>query len=466
MFKSPFNNPLPPKRLLGTSARALTFASVLALMVLPIPAANDAQASDLDVSQQEDGNFLRIGLGKSAVIKLPAAVKDIIVGDPAVVDVVIRNRSTAYFFGRTAAQTNVFFFDADGQQVLHLDLEVALDSKGLKKSLDRTLPGNNIMVDTLGSSVVLKGTAANVVDAKVAIDLAAKFVGDEKLVVNAMGVAGGDQVMLKVRVVEMQRDIVKQLGINIDQIMLAAGDFAFKLNQGNLVNPLTKISGSYTGEDASIDAAIRALETDKVLRTLAEPTLTAISGQVANFFAGGQFPYVSDINCEGGTCRDVISYKDFGVKLGFTPEVLSEGRISLKINTLVSDIANSQGALNVRSADTTIELPSGGSMILAGLIKDVNEQEIAGTPGLKDLPVLGTLFRSRAYTSNQTELVVIVTPYLVSPVNEKQLATPADRFNPATDRQAILFGRLNQVYGTAGKRPNGVYHGNVGYIIE
>ena len=132
----------------------------------------------------------------------------------------------------------------------------------------------------------------------------------------------------------------------------------------------------------------------------------------------------------------------------------------------MSDIANSQGALNVRSADTTIELPSGGSMILAGLIKDVNEQEIAGTPGLKDLPVLGTLFRSRAYTSNQTELVVIVTPYLVSPVNEKQLATPADRFNPATDRQAILFGRLNQVYGTAGKRPNGVYHGNVGYIIE
>ena len=459
------------------TAAAAIAASALALAAFPALSllhAAPVLASDLEAPSvagaEEDGHFLRLGVGKSAVIKLPAEVKDVVVGDPAVVDVVIRNKNTAYLFGRTPQQTNVFFFDAAGQQILQLDLEVTTDTKAIQKLIDRTLPGSKIKVDTVGTSVVLKGTAANAVDAKVAQDLATQFVGNAQNVVNAMGIAGGDQVMLKVRVVEMRRDIIKQLGINLDNLAYAAGKFAFNLSTANpgSVNPFFGASAGYNGDNFDISASIQALETDGVLRTLAEPTLTAISGQVANFFAGGQFPYVTGITCDdnGRNCVRTINYKDFGVKLGFTPTVMTEGRISLKINTLVSEIADSQGALNVRSADTTIELPSGGSMMLAGLIKEVTDQQINGTPGLKDLPVLGALFRSRAFAKNQTELVVIVTPYMVNPVNEKQLATPADRFNPATDRQAILFGRLNQIYGTAGHKAGGVYHGNVGYIIE
>ena len=208
-----------------------------------------------------------------------------------------------------------------------------------------------------------------------------------------------------------------------------------------------------------------------MLRTLAEPTLTAISGESANFLAGGEFPIpVGQDNNEV-----TIEFKKFGVGLGFTPVVMSEGRISLKISTEVSETTTelaiqtegfSIPSLNVRRAETTVELPSGGSIAMAGLIKDDVRADLTGTPYLKDVPILGALFRSRDFQQNQTELVVIVTPYVVNPVNEQELAMPTDGLINATDRQAILFGRLNKVYGKPGKRPAGTYHGNVGYIVD
>lgn len=449
-------------------ARALAFG--LALAVLPMAT---ARASDLDftagVAEADDGNFLRIGLNKSAVIKLPAAAKDVIVGDPSVVDVVVRNKNTAYLFGRTAAQTNIFFFDANGAEILHLDLEVTLDGKAAKKLIDRTMPGNNIRVDTTGNSVVLRGSVANATEAKMAQDLAAKAVGNPEAVVNALTIAGGDQVMLKVRVVEVERSILKSLGINLDAAF-SIGNLSAGLATSNpVIGSAIASSVGFANGDLSAEASIRALEQQGLVRTLAEPTLTAISGQRAQFLAGGQFPYISGRDCDdnGRNCINIITYKDFGVKLGFTPMVLGEGRIELKIATEVSELADSvTGALNTRAADTTLELPSGGSMMLAGLIKDTTSQQISGTPGLKDLPVLGALFRSRNYTSGQTELAVLVTPYIVKPVAEKDLATPADRLASPSDPDQILWGKLNRVYGTANKHPIGVYHGQVGYIIE
>jgi len=204
-----------------------------------------------------------------------------------------------------------------------------------------------------------------------------------------------------------------------------------------------------------------------MLRTLAEPTLTAISGEAANFLAGGEFP-IPVAQDQGVT---TIEFKKFGVGLGFTPLVMSQGRISLKISTEVSEISNEvvvQGipSLNVRRAETTVELPSGGSIAMAGLIKDDVRATFNGTPYLKNLPILGTLFRSREFQQNQSELVVIVTPYLVDAVQEDQLSSPTEGLIPSTDRQAILFGRLNKVYGSPGKKPPGAYHGNVGYIVD
>jgi len=274
--------------------------------------------------------------------------------------------------------------------------------------------------------------------------------------------------------------VLKQLGINTTALF-SIGNFALSFNSLNPFSSPVIAPGSFgavaysSGGDQAA-AIIQAMERDGLLKTLAEPTLTAISGETANFLAGGEFPIpVAQSNDAIG-----IQFKKFGVGLGFTPVVMSEGRISLKITTEVSDISNdftvtlgkATGAetvvpsLNVRRAETTVELPSGGSISMAGLIKDTARSEINGTPGLKDLPILGALFRSRDFQQNQSELVVIVTPYVVNPVQEQQLSSPTDGLALATDRQTILFGRLNKIYGKPGARPPGVYHGNVGYIVD
>ena len=477
MFHSHSSTSLTPKRFFRAPAPAMTVAAALALMVLPVATTNNTWATDLDVTQPAgDGNFLRIGLGKSAVIKLPATAKDVIVGDPSIVDVVLRNRNTAYFFARQQpGQTNVFFFDADGNEILNLDLETSVDSKAIKKLIDRTIPGNAIQVDSTGKSIVLKGTAANAQESKLAEDLVTRSINQLQCdcqVVNAMKIAEGDQVMLKVRVVELKRTVMKQLGVNLStNFSVGNFDFGFSsvpMPRSQNFNGLA--AGGLANDGFSADIELKALEQEGLATTLAEPTLTAISGAAAQFRAGGEFPYsvCEDSKDNGRICT--VQFKPYGVSLDFTPTVLSEGRIGLSIRTEVSELSQiSNGgipAIDTRNATTSVEIPSGGSMMLAGLIKDVTAQDLTGTPGLRKLPILGSLFSSRAYQKNQSEMVVIVTPYIVNPTHESALATPTDGFNVATDRQAILFGRLNKVYGTPGKHPNGVYHGKVGYIIE
>ncbi len=458
-------------KLLAISAAA---AITMALMPLVAPPANATDVDATQVGTADAGHFVRIGLHKSIVIRLPAEAKDVIVGDPTIVDAVVRTKNTAYLFARLPGQTNIFFFDAQGRQIMNIDLEVALDMTALQKLIKRTIPGTRITVDTIDEKVVLGGMAANAQEAKIAEDLAAKFVSGPDMVVNAMKISGGDQVMLKVRVVEIKRDILKQLGINIDNLAFDIGNVAFNFATSNPVSASSFFGGLGASSGSfDINASIQAMESDGVLHMLAEPTLTAVSGQSATFHAGGEFDAGNACTAFSGGSGDSCGpvFKSFGVSLGFTPFVLTEGRISLKIVTEVSDLdpVNSTAtsrALVTRNAETTVELPSGGSMMLAGLIKDVSTQAIRGTPGLKNLPVLGALFRSQDFTSNQSELVVIVTPYIVNAVNEKQLKTPDYRFQEATDRQANFFGRLNRIYGTPGLYPDGVYHGNVGFVIE
>jgi pilus assembly protein CpaC len=473
-------NNVKSKASLGAMAAAL-----MSLTLAPVPlvmTAEIAAAGDLDVAAapENDAHFVRVGLHKSLVIKLPAEAKDVVVGNPEIVDAVVRTKTTAYLFARGLGQTNIFFFDKDGQQILNVDLEVTGDTIALRKLLDRSIPGNHITVDSMNNKLVLGGVAATQSQARVAMELANAFIntggstpssigytGTSSLVINAMKIAGEDQVMLKVRVVEIQRDVLKQFGINV-QALISAGKFAFNLTSAPVAAATSGIKSIYTGSGGdTITGVLKAMESDGLLKTLAEPNLTAISGESAEFDAGGEIPIQRCTNTVPQTCS--YEYKDYGVHLGFTPTVQDKGRINLKINTNVSEIGASQGGVPTftkRSTDTTVELPSGGSMMLAGLIKDTTRQSIDGLPGLRKLPVLGTLFRSREYTSNQTELVVIVTPYLVGASNEGQLATPSDNFNQPTDKQAIFFGRLNKVYGAPGKKPDGVYHGNVGFIVE
>lgn len=466
----------------GLFAASLLAAATLALGV-QLPLASHALATDLDISSVEEGEagrFVRIGLNKSIVIKLPAEARDVIVGNADIVDAVVRTKNTAYLFARRVGQTNVFFFDADGQQILNLDLEVAMDMTAVKKLINRTLPGNRITVDTANNNVVLGGTAANALEAKTAVDLATQFVsaggffGGGSAVINTMKIDGEDQVMLKVKIVEIQRDVLKQFGINFTAL-LDVGKFAFNLSS---VNPFSNgllssnggYKGTYTNGGNQIQGLLRAMEGDGLVRTLAEPNLTALTGESASFLAGGEFPYQ---NCSSSTTSGTFcntAFKQYGVSVSFTPTVLTEGRINLKIATDVSDLAASTAdgipSINKRSANTVLELPSGGTMMLAGLIREATRQNINGTPGLKKLPVLGSLFRSRDFVSNETELVIFVTPYLVRATGERKLTSPDQNFNPPTDRQAIFMGRLNKVYGTADGAPQGDYNGNVGFIVE
>jgi pilus assembly protein CpaC len=352
---------------------------------------------------------------------------------------------------------------------------VAQDTLALKKLLSRALPGHRITVDSANRNLVLGGVARNPLEAKRALDIANQYATQGSFfsaggsIINTMSTDGEDQVMLKVKVVEIKRDVVKQFGINWSAA-IQAGKFAFNLSSVNpFSNSLLSPSGGYKGTFASgstnVQTLLRAMEGDGLVRTLAEPNLTALSGESANFLAGGELPYTvcttSDVPCS-------VQFKKYGVQVDFTPVVLSEGRINLKINTNVSDIGdivNGQPSIDTRSATTTLEMPSGGTMMLAGLIGESNRQDINGTPGLKKLPVLGSLFRSRDFQSRETELVIFATPYLVRPTSESQLTTPDEGFNPATDKQAIFMGKMNKVYGQ-GAAPNGSYNGNVGFIVE
>jgi pilus assembly protein CpaC len=463
--------PKAPRRL---RSQMKIIAAALAITLLTLPGGltqTAVRAGDYSAGGEQGSRFVRIGLNKSMVIRLPAATRDVLVGNPDIVEAVVRTKNTAYLFARAVGQTNVFFFDDQGRQILALDLEVSQDMAALQKLIQRTLPGSRITVDTVGESVVLGGNAANATDAKTAFDLATKFAGDPAKVMTTVNIAGSQQVMLKARVVEIKRSMLKQLGVDT-QALFSIGNFSANLANINpfattLISPLAGNRLSFESGDTSIDAVIRAMESDGLVRTLAEPTLTAVSGEAAKFNVGGEFPIVALDDAGNPT---VSEYKRFGVILDFAPTVLSQGRIAIKIKSEVSEIQSITTSgfpiINSRTAESTVELPSGGSIVLAGLIKDVSQQTINGIPGLKNLPVLGQLFRSRDYASDQTELAVLVTPYTVNPTNESRLATPTDGLNVATDAQTILLGRLNKVYGAPGNAPSGVYHGNIGYIVK
>ena len=457
---------------------ASVFGVSIALSAL-IPLVPPAIAADSDaglVQNYEGARHVRIGLNKSIVIKLPADAKDVIVGNESIVDAIVRTKNTAYLFARQPGQTNIFFFDANGQKILELDLEVAIDTTAARKLLDRALPGNRITVDSANTNIVLGGIAKNSLEAKTAMDLVTQISATGAgtgTVLNTMTIAGEDQVMLKVKVVEIQRDVLKQFGVDLSAL-LDAGKFAFGLaNINPFANSLISPTGGYKAVASSggsqVEALVRAMEGDGLVRTLAEPNLTAMSGQQAKFHAGGEFPYQLCRPGSNNIIECTISFKEYGVQLEFTPTVLTEERINLKIKTDVSELATVSTfnipSINRRSSETVLELPSGGSMMIAGLIRETTRQNNNGTPGLKQLPVLGALFRSRDFVSNETELVVIVTPVLVRPTSQSKLTTPDKGFIPPNDKQAIFFGRLNKVYGS-GEAPQGKYNGNVGFIVE
>jgi len=479
-------------------ARALSFAAVSALILnssLSPVLATDYQVASANTASVDSLNArsLRLGISKSLVVDLPRDVKDVLVADPKIANAVVRSSRRAYIIGAAVGQTNIIFFDADGQQMAAYDVAVTRDLNGIRTAIHQALPQSDIQVEGLGDGVVLTGSAANQAEAQQAYELAARLIGGPSkandLVVNNITVRGRDQVMLKVTVAEVQRNIIKQLGVDLSGT-LNYGTAVVNFNNSNTfsalgrpLNPDNAISTSF-GSAPSVKATLRAMESAGVVRTLAEPNLTAISGESATFIAGGEFPIPTGITCQTsggagsstGPCQPSIAFKKFGISLNFTPVVLSEGRISLRVMTEVSEVSNDNSlsvsgmtipSIKTRRAETTLEIPSGGSMAMAGLIQEQTKQAINGLPGLAQVPVLGTLFRSRDFINNQTELMVLVTPYVVRAVAQKDLSRPDDGFASASDPQTVLLGNITRIYGVPRREgPASSYHGKYGFITD
>jgi pilus assembly protein CpaC len=476
---------------LSFTAAALALTSGLAPAVATETDAAPATTSSIP-SIPPKTRFLALGVGKSAIIDLPRDVKDVLVADPKIANAVIRSPQRAYIIGSAVGQTNVVFFDADGQQIAAYDIAIKRDLNGIRAALKQMLPTAAVQAEGVGDSVMLTGSVATPIEAQQAGDVAARLVGGADKVVNSIVVRGRDQVLLKVTVAEVQRSIIKQLGIDLSASM----NYGTGVVNFNNANPFTANNGPLVAGNSvvasalnkagvpSVTATLRAMESAGVVRTLAEPNLTAISGESATFISGGEFPIPTGVTCQTttsgaiGQCVQTVSFKKFGISLNFTPVVLTEGRISLRVMTEVSEVSQDnalQGgaggttipSVKTRRAETTLEIPSGGSIAMAGLIQEQTKQAVNGMPGMDQIPIFGQLFRSQDFVNNQTEMMVIVTPYIVRAVAQKELSRPDDGFAPASDAQSALFAQMNRLYGVSGRVETvGNYQPNFGFIID
>ncbi|NJS38828.1 MAG: type II and III secretion system protein family protein [Rhodobacteraceae bacterium] len=487
---------------LGTAVLALSAGTILQ------PATAETVSGIVKLNKSGSSQRLMLGLNKSIVVDLPEDAYDILVANPAVADAVTRTSRRIYLFGKQVGETNIFVFGADGKQILSLDLAIERDVAGLEAYLEKYINGSDIKVELINDNVVLTGTVQTPLDSSRAAQLAEIFVtggeattgnftstagggaqgGDVAIdnpdnarrtskIVNLLSIIGEDQVTLKVTVAEVQRSVMKQLGVDL---LATDGNSRFSLaNFAGLGKPMgARSTINLDAGSTSITSFVRAMESAGVLRTLAEPTLTAVSGEQATFRAGGEYPLVTgcSVDPETGQITYDVERSEYGVGLEFMPVVLSPGRISLKVRTTVSEPTTQNSTdfcdaailgLRKRLADTTVEIPSGGTMMIAGLIQDDVRQAVNGYPGLSKIPVIGTLFRSRDYQRNETELVILVTPYVSRPVARNDMARPDDNFTPAGDGSAMFLNKVNRVYGAAEtKLPNGRYHGVVGFIYK
>jgi pilus assembly protein CpaC len=453
---------------------------------------------------------IKLGLNKAVVIDLPADAHDILVADPALADAVTRTSRRIYLFGKMVGQTNIFVFGPGGEEIISLDLEIERDISGLETNLRRFLPDSDIKVEIISDNIVLTGTVRTPLDSTRVEELAQAFIkggeattrnitaqgnnGDASIfaerrqvsqIVNLLKIDGEDQVMLKVTVAEVSRQVLKQLGFSGSIKSSTSGNGITFRNPANLGNAVNALSSQFTGAIGSgsmgFASYFNAMEQAGVMRTLAEPSLTAISGKKASFSVGGEYRLPSEQEIDDKGLKRTVETVEYGIGLDFTPVVLGPGRISLEIATEVSEPTFEGSVVNAnavdapgqtymsirrRKASTSVELPSGGSIVIGGLVQDNIRQAMSGLPGASKIPILGTLFRSKDFVRNETELVIIATPYLVQPVARGDLSRPDDSFNPTDDLSSAFLGEVNRIYGNRQAAPVGQYHGNVGFIYK
>lgn len=471
-------------------------ALILAVSAFVAPAYAQDNVSQAARTDSSPSQRLSMGIGKSVIIDLPRDAAEIFVGNPAVANAVVRSPRKLYIIGAANGQTTIFAIDARGAQIAKIDINIGRDVGELQRILKAAVPSSDISARTVEDSIILTGNVNTAGDAQKAVDIANGFVrndgavggaaaggtgsGTSSRVVNSLVIRGRDQVMLKVTITEVQRQVLKQLGVNAANASGGWGrlvmDNPFSLNLQNTSSSALTLNGS-----GNLSATLQAFERYGVARILAEPSVTAISGESAKFTAGGELPIPQGQSCspdQSGriVCTTQIQYKPYGISLNFTPVVLSEGRILLRVATEVTEVDQTQSftfssvnvpAFRTRKNETSVELPSGGSIVSAGLIQVKSRQVVNGLPGLMNLPILGAAFRSRDFQREESELLIIVTPYIAKAVSPNELARPDDGFMEASDPQTWLLGRVNRLYSTK-SNPQAApgLKGRFGFIID
>lgn len=464
-----------------------TFAAGMLGVSLTMAAIPAAHAETLRIVNGTATSALSVAMNRAVIVEADQPFAELSIANPGIADISTLSDRSIYVLGKAPGRTTLTLLAPDGRLITNVDVQVTLDVAEFKERLQQIIPGENIEVRTANDGIVLSGVVSSTAKLDRALDLAERYAPGR--VSNLLVVGGTQQVMLKVRFAEVQRSVTKELSSSVG---IASRDYfrppgsgilggSGNVTQaGNVLagNGLTTGSNSilgvrFGGNSLQLSVVLEALESKGMVRTLAEPNLTALSGQEAKFLAGGEYP-IPVTDDDGIT----IEYKPFGVELSFTPTVVDGDIINLQLNAAVSALDTSVAvttsgfsvnAFKRREAETTVEMRDGDSFAIAGLLSDEFNDLNGQVPWLGDVPVLGALFRSAEFQRSQTELVVIITPHLVSPTRGEALALPTDRVRAPTEAELFLFGKTASTgasRGGVGEVAKQDYTGSYGYVME
>lgn len=459
------------------------------LMTASVCAALAASAAAYAMGAETE--MVTVEINKGAMVKLDRPAASVVVSDPNTADVQVVSPKLVFVRGKKVGETSFYAIDANDDPIISAVIDVTHNLSNLERAIKRVAPDADVDFKTVDGGLVMEGYAGSVSESESIKDIASTFVGANDKMVNMIKTNGSDQVMLRVKIVEMSRTNLKRLGVNL-QHLLSNGDFGLQVLQGADIgfhgsDPDTtyfRTFGNLLNRGASTDSnilfrykdfasTIDAIETNGFANVLAEPTLTTTTGKPASFLAGGQYPL--PVQGQNGTVT--VQYQSFGVSLNFTPVVMAKDRMSITIAPEVSSldfnnpitVANfTYPILNTRKASAVVELGSGDTFVMAGLLRNDGSTNINKFPGLGDVPVLGTLFRSNQFQNNESELVILVTPYLVHPVSDKKLQTPLDGYKPTSDLQRLLMGEIYQQQPMPKEEAKKIptLHGDGGFMTE
>ena len=446
--------------------RAGLVAVALSVSAL-VPA--QAQAEVLRVMNGAASSSLNVPMNRAVVVETDQPFAELSIANPGIADISTLSDRSIYVLGKTPGRTSLTILSPEGRLIANVEVQVTPDIAEFRERLRQILPSEQIEVRTANDGIVLSGLVSSIDNMDRALSLANRYAPDR--VSNLMRVGGTQQVMLKVRFAEMRRSVSKNLSSGIS---ITDGPDGFTRTAGLGGQAEGRFNLGFTTGSLQFQVLLEALESRGMVRTLAEPNLTALSGQEAKFLAGGEYPI--PVFSDRGVG---IEYKPFGVELNFTPYVLGEGVINLSINAAVSGIdptisVGTPGGIAVnafrrRETSTTVEMRDGESFAIAGLLQDDFRDLVGQVPWLGDIPVLGALFRSADYQREQSELVIVVTPHLVSPTRGEALALPTDRVRPPSESELFLFGRTTgatPTTGAAGEVARQGFSGSYGYVMD